>query len=58
MASELFYQRDVCNVGVDEIVAHSRVAKMTLYKHCPSKDARMLAFQYARRAAAGLLSAH
>ena len=37
-ASELFYQKGIQNVGVDEIVARSGVAKMSLYKHFQSKD--------------------
>ncbi|HEU5170094.1 MAG TPA: TetR/AcrR family transcriptional regulator [Gemmatimonadales bacterium] len=38
-AGELFYGRGIRNVGVDEIVAASGVAKMSLYKHFESKDA-------------------
>lgn len=37
-ASNLFYERGFSGVGVDEIVVRSGVAKMTLYKHFPSKD--------------------
>lgn len=37
-AAELFYRKGVRNVGVDEIVARSGVAKMTLYCHFKSKD--------------------
>lgn len=37
-ASRLFYERGFQGVGVDEIVAKSGVAKMTLYRHFPSKD--------------------
>ena len=37
-ASELFYRRGFSAVGVDEIVSQSGVAKMTLYRHFPSKD--------------------
>lgn len=37
-AAELFYQRGVHNVGVDEVIAKSGVAKMTLYKHFSSKN--------------------
>lgn len=43
-ASELFYQKGIQNVGVDEIVARSGVAKMTLYKHFQSKDLLVLEF--------------
>ncbi|MFO0837737.1 MAG: TetR/AcrR family transcriptional regulator [Phycisphaerae bacterium] len=38
-AAELFYRDGIRAVGVDRIVAHSGVAKMTLYKHFRSKDA-------------------
>lgn len=46
-ASELFYQKGIQNVGVDEIVARSGVAKMTLYKHFQSKD--LLIVEFLRR---------
>ena len=36
-ASELFYRFSVHTVGVDRIIAESGVAKMTFYKHFPSK---------------------
>jgi len=49
-AGELFYRRGFQAVGVDEIVAQSGVAKMTLYRHFPSKDDLILA--YLERAAA------
>ncbi len=38
-AAELFYQRGVHNVGVDQVVAQAGVAKMSLYKHFNSKAA-------------------
>lgn len=38
VADELFYQRGLHAVGVDEIVAQSGVAKTTLYTHFKSKD--------------------
>lgn len=38
-AADLFYRYGVRHVGVDQIVAASGVAKMSLYKHFPSKDA-------------------
>lgn len=44
VASELFYARGPHAVGVDLIVQASGVAKMTLYKHFPSKDALVEAF--------------
>jgi AcrR family transcriptional regulator len=41
-ASELFYRKGIRNVGIDEVIASSGVAKMTLYKHFPSKDQLIL----------------
>lgn len=38
VASELFYKQGIQATGVDQIVAESGVAKMTLYNHFPSKD--------------------
>ena len=43
-AYELFSRRGIRAVGVDEVVARSSVAKMTLYRHYPSKDHLALAF--------------
>ena len=43
-AYTLFSQRGLRAVGVDEVVARSGVAKMTLYRHYPSKNHLMLAF--------------
>ena len=43
-ASELFYRRGFSAVGVDEIVSQSGVAKMTLYRHFPSKDELIAAY--------------
>lgn len=43
-AYELFSRHGVQAVGVDTIVAASGVAKMTLYRHFPSKDDLALAF--------------
>jgi AcrR family transcriptional regulator len=36
-ASDLFYRFSVHSVGIDRIIVESRVAKMTFYKHFPSK---------------------
>lgn len=36
-ASDLFYRLSVNSVGIDRIIAESGVAKMTFYKHFPSK---------------------
>lgn len=41
-ASDLFYRHSIHTVGIDRIIAESGVAKMTFYKHFPSK-ARLIA---------------
>lgn len=43
-AYELFSARGTRAVGVDEIIARSGVAKMTLYRHYPSKNDLILSF--------------
>jgi AcrR family transcriptional regulator len=43
-AYDLFSQRGVRDVGVDEIIARSGVAKATLYNHFPTKNHLVLAF--------------
>lgn len=43
-AERLFYRDGYRAVGVDTIVAESGVAKMTLYRHFPSKDALIAAY--------------
>ena len=43
-AYELFAQRGIRDVGVDEIVTRSGVARATLYRHFKSKDELALAF--------------
>ena len=43
-AYELFSRHGIKATGVDTLAAHAGVAKMTLYKHYPSKDALALAF--------------
>jgi AcrR family transcriptional regulator len=43
-ASALFYAHGINNVGIDAVIARSGVAKMTLYRHFPSKDRLVLAF--------------
>jgi AcrR family transcriptional regulator len=43
-AYDLFSQRGVRNVGIDEIVEHAGVARATLYRHFKSKDDLVLAF--------------
>ena len=37
-AERLFYAEGIRAVGIDRIIAEASVAKMTLYKHFPSKD--------------------
>jgi AcrR family transcriptional regulator len=37
-ASALFYQKGINNVGINEIIACSDIARMTLYHHFKSKD--------------------
>lgn len=44
VAYELFSLRGVRDVGVNELIARSGVAKATFYRHFPSKDALVLAF--------------
>ena len=41
---ELFSQRGIQAVGVDELIEKAGVAKATLYRHFPSKDDLVLAF--------------
>jgi AcrR family transcriptional regulator len=41
---ELFSRRGVQSVGIDTIITHSGVARQTLYRHFPSKQALVLAF--------------
>ncbi|MGH3519904.1 MAG: TetR/AcrR family transcriptional regulator [Haloechinothrix sp.] len=47
-AYELFSQRGIRDVGVDEVVSRSAVAKATLYRHFPSKNDLVLAFLHDR----------
>jgi AcrR family transcriptional regulator len=42
-ADRLFYQDGIRAVGIDRIIAEAEVAKMSLYKHFPSKDELILA---------------
>ena len=44
IAAEMFYHEGVRAVGVDAIIARSGVAKMSLYRHFPSKDALVAAW--------------
>src|SRR6202008_1056673 len=43
-AYELFSRHGIRSIGVDTVSARSGVAKMTLYKHYPSKQDLVLAF--------------
>jgi len=43
-AYELFSTHGVRAVGVDDVIVRAGVAKATLYRHFPSKDALVLAF--------------
>ena len=43
-AYQLFSRRGIRAVGIDEIIDTAGVAKATLYRHFPSKDALVLAF--------------
>ena len=45
---ELFSQRGIQGVGVDELIEKAGVAKATLYRHFPSKDDLVLAFLESR----------
>jgi AcrR family transcriptional regulator len=43
-AYDLFSQKGIQAVGVDEIIGRAGVAKMSFYRHFPSKDDLVLAF--------------
>ena len=43
-AYELFSTKGVRAVGIEEVIERAAVAKATLYRHFPSKDALVLAF--------------
>jgi AcrR family transcriptional regulator len=43
-ASRLFYRHGFVSVGVDTIIAEAGVAKMSLYRHFPSKDDLIVAY--------------
>jgi AcrR family transcriptional regulator len=47
-ATDLFYKHGVHSVGIDRIIAESGVAKMTFYRHFPSK-ARLVAEYLAQK---------
>jgi AcrR family transcriptional regulator len=43
-ASRLFYSTGIRAVGVDRVIAESEVARMTFFRHFPSKDDLVAAF--------------
>jgi AcrR family transcriptional regulator len=43
-AHELFYRHGIRATGVDRLISESGVAKLTFYRHFPSKDDLVLAF--------------
>jgi AcrR family transcriptional regulator len=43
-AGELFYRQGIRSVGIDEIIAKADIAKMSLYRSFPSKDALVAAY--------------
>jgi len=43
-AQRLFYRHGIRAVGVDRIIAESGVAKMSFYRHFPSKRDLVIAF--------------
>ena len=43
-AYELFSRRGIRGVGIDAVIAHSEVARMTLYRHFASKEELVLAY--------------
>src|SRR2546421_6526402 len=49
-ASEMFYREGVRAVGIDAIIAGSGVAKKSLYRNFPSKDALVTAWLEDRNA--------
>lgn len=49
-ASDLFYRLSINSVGIDRIIAESGVAKMTFYKHFPSKAALIATYLRETRA--------
>lgn len=49
-AYDLFARHGIRAVGIDAIIEHSGVARMTLYRHFASKDALVLAFLERRHA--------
>jgi hypothetical protein len=48
-ASELFYREGIRAVGIDTVIAESKVAKQSLYKWFPSKEALVATFFWPNR---------
>ena len=51
-ASRLFYTTGIRAVGVDRVIAESEVARMTFFRHFPTKDALVVTFLTERASAA------
>lgn len=49
VAGELFYNRGIRAVGVDEIIAEADIAKATLYRHFPSKEDIIVSYLESRK---------
>lgn len=47
-ADNLFYREGIRAVGVDRVVAESKVTRVTFYRHFPSKDDLVVAYLRAR----------
>ena len=53
IAAEMFYRDGIRAVGIDAIIVRSGVAKMSLYRNFPSKDALVTAWLEDRNQAFG-----
>jgi AcrR family transcriptional regulator len=47
-AHQLFYRQGIRATGIDELLATANVARMSFYKHFPSKQALVVAFLHER----------
>jgi AcrR family transcriptional regulator len=47
-ANQLFYSTGIRAVGVDRVIAESQIARMTFFRHFPTKDDLVVAFLTAR----------